>query len=246
MNAILIDNFSIIIPTYQEVKNIPELVKRIAQVDFGPRKFEVLLMDDNSQDGSVEIVEQLKTQYPWLNLIVRHEEKSLSRAVIDGYKHAQYPILITMDADLSHPPEKIPQMLAALSEQNVDFVIGSRYVSNGKIDDVWPMRRKFFSWFAAMVARVLIAANVKDPLSGFMAIRKDKCFGGAPLEPIGWKISLELIVKCHCKNVKEIPIDFSERLHGKSKLNTKVALNYFQHVRRLFFYKLFYTPTKNS
>jgi|SRR5579885_289719 dolichol-phosphate mannosyltransferase len=232
------NNFTIVIPTYREAKNIPDLLKRIASVNFHNRSFEVLLVDDNSQDGTEEIVDQLSTVYPWVRVIVRSNERNLSESVIDGFKNAQYPIVVTMDADLSHPPEKIPEMLAVLAEPGVDIVIGSRYVAGGSTDYYWPRSRKAASWLAALIARYLLSANAKDPLSGFLAIRKKTFFSAEQLNPIGWKIGLEIMIKCHCKNIREVPIHFAQRRYGSSKLNFRISIDYLTHVFRLMSYKL--------
>ena len=234
------DGFSIIIPTYHEAKNLPLLAKRIAAVDFGKRDFEVILADDNSQDNTIAVVEELSTHYPWLKLLTRHGKKrDLSDSIIDGFNLASYPILITMDADLSHPPEKIPAMLACLADPAVDAVIGSRYVKGGSTDPSWPMIRVFTSRFAALIARVLLSTPAKDPLSGFLAIRLKTLLAGGRLKPIGWKIGLEIIIKCHCNNIQEVPILFSQRRHGTSKLNFKISLDYLHHVVRLMCHKMF-------
>lgn len=231
-------NFSIIVPTFHEAKNIPELVKRIAQIDFGSCAFEVILVDDDSQDGTEEIVQSLQPHYPWLRLIIRKEKKGLSESVLDGFRQARYAVWVIMDADLSHPPEKIPEMLTALAQPDVDIVIGSRYVAGGSSDEMWPMIRKALSRFAALVARILVAVPVKDPLSGFLALKKDIFNSGIKLEPIGWKIGLEIMVKCRCKHIREVPIHFAQRTHGMSKLSFKVVINYLQHVNRLMWFKI--------
>lgn len=232
------DNFSIIIPTFHEAKNIPQLIQRISQIDVGERRFEVLVIDDNSQDGIEAIMQHLETTYPFIKLIVRHEPKSLSTAALAGFDAAQYPIVVLMDADLSHPPEKIPALLAALQDPAVDFVLGSRYVAGGSTDEVWPRLRKFTSYLSALITRVLLFAPLQDPLSGFFAVRKTTLQAGDPLRPIGWKIGLEIILKCRCSNIKEIPIHFSQRLHGQSKLNWKVAWDYCRHLKQLIFYRV--------
>lgn len=232
------DNFSIIAPTFHEAKNIPELIRRIAQVDFAPRVFELILVDDNSQDGIIEIVKSLQGQHPWLRLIVRSGQKSLSASAMEGFQAAKYPLVLLMDADLSHPPEKIPEMLEALADPSVDFVIGSRYIQGGSADEIWPVTRKLTSRIAALLAQILISRRVKDPLSGFFVLRKNKMRQGSQIKPIGWKIGLELMLKCRCQNIKEIPIHFSERLHGKSKFNLKVAYEYLCHVRQLLMFKI--------
>lgn len=231
-------NFTIVVPTYREAENIPKLVKRIAKVDFGNSAFEVLLIDDDSRDGIVEVVNTLNKQYPWLKLITRHERKDLSQSVITGFKQARYPIIITLDADLSHPPEAIPTMLAILSQPNVDFVIGSRYIAGGSTDHTWPWIRKFASLLAAFIVRLLMISPAKDPLSGFIATRKSTFLTADTLKPIGWKIGLEIMVKSHCKNIREIPIHFSQRHLGTSKLNFKISCDYLHHVIRLLWYKI--------
>jgi dolichol-phosphate mannosyltransferase len=232
------ENFSIVIPTFQEAKNIPDLIDRISKVDFAGRTFEVLIIDDRSEDGSVEIVERLRAQYPWLRMIVREAKRDLSQSVIDGFHDAKYPILVTLDADLSHPPEKLPEILEALSQPGVEVVLGSRYVPGGSMDEVWPLSRKIVSRLAAWVARVLLGVRLKDPLSGLVAIRKNTLLAGDPLSIIGWKWGLEIMIKCHCKKVVEVPIHFSQRKYGSSKLNFKIAMNYFQHIKRLAIYKM--------
>ena len=143
-----------------------------------------------------------------------------------------------MDADLSHPPEKIPLMLAILDQPNIDIVIGSRYVKGGSVDHKWPFIRKLTSRVAALLAKIVLINNVKDPLSGFLAVRKNTFVAGDPLTPIGWKIGLELMVKCRCKNIREIPIHFSQRRHGKSKLNFRISMDYLRHVMKLLRYRM--------
>ncbi len=226
--------FSIIVPTYQEAKNLPALIARIAAVNF-KQAFEVLLMDDNSQDETPTVVATLQQQHPWLKLIVNKGKRDLSRAIIAGIEQASYPIVITLDADLSHPPEKIPEMLAMLQEPGTEMVIGSRYIRGGSVDKRWPLSRILISRLSALLAWPL--ARVNDPLSGFVAMNKAVCFRGAPLNPIGWKIGLEIIVKSRCKHIKEIPIHFSERVIGISKLNAKQGINYLHHLAHLYGYK---------
>lgn len=233
-----LEGFSLIIPTYCEVKNIPMLIERIATVNFGNRPFEVLLIDDNSNDGTVELVHGLQKKYPWLRLIVRQQARDLSYSVLEGFREARYPLLITIDADLSHPPEKIPEMLMALTQPGVDLVLGSRYVLGGSMDEIWPLSRKIASRLAAGLAQLILFNNIKDPLSGFVAIRKSTLFAGDSFDFIGWKWGLELMIKCHCKQIREVPIHFSQRQHGKSKLNMKTALLYFQHIQKLALYKI--------
>ncbi len=224
---------SVIVPTFREVENIPHV---LARMDALRREhditLEVIFADDNSQDGSREAVEQ--SGFDWARILVRTEDPGLSAAVIDGFKEAKYPILICMDCDLSHPPEKIPQMVLALSAGQ-EFVIGSRYVPGGSTDDDWGLFRWLNSRIATLLARPL--TSIKDPMSGFFAMRKADFEAAIDLNPAGYKIALELIVKCGFTNTAEIPIQFTDRVHGESKLTLKEQLKYIQHLRRLYIHR---------
>jgi dolichol-phosphate mannosyltransferase len=154
--------------------------------------------------------------------------------VIDGFRAARYPVLVCMDCDLSHPPEIIPQMMLALSTGQ-QFVIGSRYVPGGSTDDDWGFFRYMNSLVATLLARPLTSA--RDPMSGFFALRKSHFERAKHLNPVGYKIGLELIAKCDFENIAEIPIHFADRVHGESKLSFKEQLKYIQHIRRLYLYR---------
>ncbi|HEX2548759.1 MAG TPA: glycosyltransferase, partial [Gammaproteobacteria bacterium] len=142
-------HFSIIIPTYQEAKNIPGLIQRITHINFEPRQFELIIVDDNSNDGTKEMMGQLMNKYMWLRLIVRNKTKCLSQSVIEGIENAKFPLCVIMDADLSHPPEKIPELLERLQNPHAELVIGSRYIAGGSSDENWPLARKIVSRLAA-------------------------------------------------------------------------------------------------
>jgi dolichol-phosphate mannosyltransferase len=201
--------------------------------------FELLVVDDNSQDGTLEIVQELQKTFPWLKILVRRQKRDLSQAVFDGFKHAHYARLVTLDADLSHPPENIPTLLKTLDEPGVDMVIGSRYVAGGSIDGVWPLSRKIASKLAAWSSRYLLPCPVQDPLSGFLALKKSLLATAPPFNLIGWKWGLEVMVKCQCKQIREVPIHFSQRQQGDSKLTVRTIYHYFQHLCRLMLYKTF-------
>jgi len=143
-----------------------------------------------------------------------------------------------MDADLSHYPEKIPEILAVLDQPEIDMVIGSRYISGGLIDQDWSYYRKIISHVSAWLARLLLILSIKDPLSGFIGIKKEVLNRANYINPIGWKIGLELMVRCQCKSIVEIPIQFSARQAGKSKLTLKVGWSYLQQLITLFLFKL--------
>ncbi len=224
---------SIVVPTYQEAENIPLLIDRVRQVrQESLADLELIFVDDNSRDGSVEAVERLGLD--WVKIIVRTSERGLSSAVLDGFRVARGEVLVCMDCDLSHPPEVIPKMILAL-KSGQQLVIGSRYVPGGTTDDDWGLFRWLNSQIATLLARPF--TSVRDPMSGFFAMRKSDFDKAHDLNPVGYKIALELIVKCGFENVGEVPIRFSNRIHGESKLSLKEQLRYIQHIRRLYIHE---------
>ena len=227
---------SVIVPTYREAENLPELIDRIEKVrnEFS-LDLDLLIMDDDSRDGTEQIVRDYSK--PWVHLIVRKANRGLSPAVLDGMQQAAKDALLVMDADLSHPPEKIPEMLDALAGGH-DFVIGSRYVRGGSTGGGWSVLRLLNSKAATLMARPL--TTVKDPMSGFFALPHSlyaQARHSNLLDPIGYKIGLELLVKCGCKQVCEVPITFTDRQRGSSKLSLREQLSYLRHLRRLYMHK---------
>ncbi|MGE8104792.1 glycosyltransferase [Allorhizobium sp. NPDC080224] len=224
---------SIIVPTFRECENIPRLIERVrALKEAHDISLELIFMDDQSRDGSVEVV--AATGLDWVRILERDGERGLSPAVIDGFRLARNPVLVCMDCDLSHPPEKIPQLILALSSGQ-QFVIGSRYVPGGSTDDDWGFLRWLNSRIATLMARPLTSA--RDPMSGFFALRRADFEKARELNPVGYKIGLELIVKCGFENVAEVPIHFADRVYGESKLTLKEQLKYLQHIRRLYIHE---------
>lgn len=227
---------SIIIPTYREAENLKVLIPRISAALAGTDiTFEMIVVDDNSPDSTPEVCQGLAGQYP-LRLIVRTTERGLSSAVLAGMQAAQGEFLCVMDADLSHPPEKLPEIVQALRNPVTDFVIGSRYVAGGSTAGDWGLFRWLNSKGATLLAWPLTSTH--DPMAGFIALRRQAYLDAAErLDPIGYKIGLELLVKCGCQKVVEVPISFQDRLHGESKLTLKEQLNYLRHLRRLYNYR---------
>jgi dolichol-phosphate mannosyltransferase len=170
----------------------------------------------------------------WVRLVVRNAEHGLSQAALDGLRRATGDVLVCMDADLSHPPEAIPAMLAKLHE-GADFVIGSRYTEGGSTAHDWGFLRWINSRVATWLARPL--THVSDPMSGFFALRRQTFEAGSEFNPVGYKIGLELIVKCRCERVVEVPIHFADRRFGASKLTLQQQLLYLAHLWRLYAFK---------
>jgi dolichol-phosphate mannosyltransferase len=223
---------SIVVPTYKEGANLPVLVPQIdGAMHAAGRSYEIVVVDDDSPDDTVGVCDALARGFP-VRLHVRKGERGLATAVIHGLRAARGEILAVMDADLSHPPDRLPDLVRPLREGRADFVIGSRYVVGGTTEEGWGLLRWLNSRFATCLAWPLTGAH--DPLAGFFALRRETFEAAAPLDPVGYKIGLELMVKCHCRDVVEVPISFHNRLHGESKLNLREQINYLRHLGRLY------------
>jgi dolichol-phosphate mannosyltransferase len=225
---------SVIVPTYKEAENLPSLIGRLRDVRRDSSiDLELLIMDDDSRDGTEEYIAGLGED--WIRLYTRTANRGLSRAVCDGLKCARGDVIVVMDADLSHPPETIPALVEALAAGH-DFALGSRYIEGGSTHDGWGVFRRLNSRAATLLATPFTKA--KDPMSGFFALLRSTYERAAgSLNPVGYKIGLELMVKCKCRRVKEIPFHFAERKSGESKLSLAEQARYIRHLRRLFIYK---------
>ncbi len=196
------------------------------------RSYELLIVDDNSKDNTPSVCLELSQKYP-LRLLVRQVPKDgLSGAVLYGMSHATGDILVVMDADLQHPPEKLPELIDMI-EQGADFVLGSRYMKGGSIETGWTVFRAINSHVATILARPF-AGKVTDPMSGFMALPRANYLSAKRLTPLGYKIGLELLCKTRAQHVKEIPIHFGKRIAGESKLSLKEQFRYLEHLSRLY------------
>lgn len=228
---------SVVVPTYREAENLALLVPRItASLTPTGLPFEIIVVDDDSQDGAADVIARLAQQGCPARLITRIGARGLSSAVIRGFREARGETLVCMDADLSHPPEVLPEMLAALRAPGVEFVIGSRYVAGGRTDEDWGPLRWLNSRVATLLARPF--TSVRDPMSGYFALPRCVFERAHRLNPIGYKIGLELIVKCGCRVVREVPIRFAKRHFGRSKLSLAEQWRYLRHLVRLAAFKL--------
>jgi dolichol-phosphate mannosyltransferase len=218
---------SIVIPTYNERENIAPLVERIDHA-LAPRDYEVVFVDDDSQDGTAELIDSLAGKYP-VRAIVRKDERGLATAVIRGIEESQGDIIVVMDADLQHPPEVIPDLLNK-TENGADMAIASRYVAGGGMKD-WGLTRRLISKGAIMLAHLLLPTirKVKDPMSGFFAFKRPS-LGKAHLSPRGYKILLEILIEGKFQNAAEVPFTFESRSLGASKLNARQQIEYLRHL----------------
>ncbi|CCF56331.1 hypothetical protein KAFR_0B00310 [Kazachstania africana CBS 2517] len=232
---------SVIVPAYKEKLNIKPLTTRLfaALGNEGSKSTELIFVDDNSQDGSVEEVESLQKQGYNVKIIVRTAERGLSSAVLRGFYDAQGDYVICMDADLQHPPESVPRLFDSLREN--PFVIGTRYAPGVGIDKDWPLYRRVISSTARMMARPLTVAS--DPMSGFFGLQKKYLLEAKEddINKEGFKIALELLAKLPLPNngekIGEVPFSFGVRTEGESKLSGKVMIQYLQQLKELYVYK---------
>jgi len=228
----LLPAVSIVVPTYREADNLPALIERVfAATTSAELQAEMIIVDDNSQDDTERIVADWGERYP-VRLVVRRTERGLSSAVLRGFEETKYDTFVVMDADLQHPPESIPELVKTLHCGDCDFVYGSRYVKGGRIVGNWTWFRRLNSWTATMFARPL--AKLTDPMSGFFALHRRTWERSARLDPIGYKIALELFIKGGCHRPAEVPITFGTRQAGESKLSLREQIKYLQHLARLY------------
>jgi len=223
---------TVIVPTYNERDNIPVLLERIDKaLSSHGIKYEVIIVDDNSPDGTADVAEKLSSKYP-VRVLRRPGKLGLSSAVLDGIKLAKSKVIAVMDADLQHPPEVLPKLYTRIKD-GCEIVIASRYVKGGSTKD-WSLLRKLISKIAIVIAHILIPKSraVKDIMSGYFMLRKD-VISNTTLNPRGFKILLEIIAKAKYSNVCEVPYTFDTRKYGKSKLGGKEIINYVLHALSL-------------
>jgi dolichol-phosphate mannosyltransferase len=225
----------LIIPTLNEAANIPTLLNRPqSALENVKVEYELIIVDDDSQDATSEIVHDYASHDPRIRLLVRKGQRGLAGAVIYGWRHTDATLLGVIDADLQHPPEILPALLDAIFEGH-DIAIASRYTGSNR-DSVseWSKIRYFISrcgtWMTTPLQRK--GVRVKDPMSGYFVVRRE-CVEGLDLHPQGFKILLDVLVKGRLRNAAEIPFRFATRHAGKSKADLKVALDYFSLLGKL-------------
>ena len=222
---------SLVIPTYNERGNIERLIAELIAA-FGGEGIaaEIIVVDDNSPDGTGELLDELSARYPNLQVIHRSGKLGLATAVTDGFARARGELLAVMDADFSHPPNTIPALAKALTEGGADLAIGTRDVQLNS-SSVRSLSSQIAIWFA----RPLTPA--RDPTTGLFALRRS-VIEGVSLSPLGFKILLEILVKGRYRKVHEMPFTFGDRWQGKSKYSFKEILAYLRHCLRLYIWRL--------
>jgi len=220
-------DLTVIIPTYKEESNVGTIIESVDKVfDQNGINGEILIVDDNSPDETIETVKNLQKTKPNLNLVVRTKDPGLSQSVVEGFRSARSEVFMVIDADHSHPTELIPDFFNEIKQGN-DVVIGSRYMAGGGIKK-WPLKRRIISLGATFLGRLLFP-EIHDPVSGFFAVKK-KVVDNAPLRPRGYKILLEILGKGKWEKSTEIPFEFTDRATGSSKLKSKTIIEYAEQV----------------
>lgn len=229
------ETVSIIIPTYNEYSSIQIIVPKLdAELKKARIQYRLIIVDDNSPDGTGKEAEKLSKSYP-ITVIHRKGKLGLATAVIDGFNAAKTDVIGVMDCDLSHPPDIIPKVIEPVLDNKADLALGSRYVKGGGVEN-WPLSRWIISKGATMLSRPL--TKVHDPMSGLFFLKKD-LLKGIILKPKGYKILLEVLVKCKIKKVVEVPYVFRNRYVGTSKCSTGTMLKYIQHLKDLYKFRIF-------
>lgn len=226
---------SLIIPTYNERENITLLLKEIFEVikTFREIDLEVIIVDDNSPDGTGQIADTMTNLYP-VKVIHRKSKMGLGSAVMEGFALSDRDYLGVIDGDLSHDPIIIAELINALKEY--DISIGSRFQKSSSVED-WRLDRKIISKIGVWLAKLV--ADISDPLSGYFFLRRD-VLNGVTLTSAGYKILLEILVKWQYLKTKEIPFVFRSREHSSSKLNAKEYLLFIKQILIFLYQK--YTP----
>ena len=214
----------VIIPTYNELENLPKLIPEVLSQD---ESINILIVDDGSPDGTGMFVEEEMKKNKRIHLLKREKKMGLGTAYIAGFKYAlqnNYDYVFEMDADFSHDPKELKNFLIAIKEN--DLVLGSRYINGVRVLN-WPMARLLLSFFASVYTRIITGMPIKDATGGF------KCFSRKVLESIdlnkvrsnGYSFQIEMTFKAYAKGfkIKEIPIVFVDRVKGKSKMSKKIV-----------------------
>lgn len=227
--------FSLIIPTYNESRNITHIIDILTNLldEALPNDYELIVVDDNSPDHTWEIAQNLIPDYPMLRVMRRQQERGLSTAVIRGWQASNGKVLGVIDGDLQHPPEILLKLLTTI-DQGADLAVASRHVEEGGVSN-WSIVRRLLSRGAQMIGLILlpdVLSRVSDPMSGYFLVRRS-AIAGHRLNPLGYKILLEVLGRGNIDQISEVGYVFQERKEGDSKVSWKQYIEYLHHLLRL-------------
>jgi dolichol-phosphate mannosyltransferase len=219
------ERFLVMVPTYNERENLPRKVPKVLAQD---ERIEILVIDDASPDGTGALADEMAAEFPRIHVLHRTAKEGLGKAYLAGFDWAlerDYELIFEMDADISHPPDALPRLIAAAAEY--DFVIGSRYVDGRVTVSNWPMSRLLVSYFGSWYARTITRMPVRDATGGFNCWRREVLLG-LRLDRVrsnGYAFQIELKFRAWCKGFTftEVPILFTERDSGDSKMSKKIV-----------------------
>jgi dolichol-phosphate mannosyltransferase len=226
---------SLIIPTYNESKNLGKLVGRLSSL-LDPvlgSAYELIVVDDDSPDRTWESALALAREHPKLRVLRRVGERGLSTAVIRGWQLANGDVLGVIDADLQHPPEAVLKLWSRM-HAGADLAVASRHVEGGGVSN-WSAARRILSRGAQLLGLLIlpsVVGRVSDPMSGYFMVRR-VALRGASLQPLGYKILLEVLGRGRIREVAEVPYVFQERVEGESKVSSRLYVDYLRHLLRL-------------
>jgi dolichol-phosphate mannosyltransferase len=227
---------SLVLPTYNEVQNLPRLIPRLISVlEREGVSFEIIVVDDDSPDGTWVLAGEMALTDRRLRVIRRRGERGLATAVTAGWRAAQGEVLGVMDADLQYPPEGLPELLKAMGEDaGVDVVVASRYAPGARLG-AWSPRREIVSRVAILLAKVAlpqVLSRLRDPNSGYFLIRR-RVIEDVDLHPLGYKILIEVLARGHWQRIVEVPHAYEGRHEGTSKLGFRQTVEFLCHLARL-------------
>ena len=219
---------AIVVPTFNESRNVPLLVEALRNA-LGDTRWEVVFVDDNSPDGTADRARALALQDPRVRVVHRFDRRGLASACVEGILATSAPYVAVMDGDMQHDETILLDMLARIRRGDVDLVVGSRYVEGGGMGD-WNKRRIAMSQFATTLANKLTKTAIGDPMSGFFMLTREAFMGSLPgLSSVGFKILLDIAASSPTPmRVAEVPFTFRTRQHGESKLDGLVLWEYLQ------------------
>ncbi len=219
---------SLVIPTLNESANLERMIRTLGDIfaDRGISDYEIIVVDDNSPDGTGDIADRMASEMPGRVCAVHRAGKaSLGTAAVRGWQQARGRVLAIMDCDFQHPPTLIPKLLAEI-ENGADIAIASRYTQGGKIP-AWSLHRRLASSLCTLATRIALGHavdRVTDPLSGCFAMKRE-VIKNATLKPQGFKVLLEVLGQGNFRTVREVPYEFATRTAGESKLRASVAFH---------------------
>ena len=219
----IMEKFSIVLPTYNEAENIKLLIPKLFE-SLRNFNIEVVVVDDNSPDLTWKVALELSKKYN-VKVIRRPKKFGLASAIIEGIYNASNNVCVVMDADFQHRVEDIPKLVKPIFEENYDLVIGSRYLKGYNLKGLG-FHRKIVSKPASDLAKIILGINVSDPTSGFFAINRERILYQTKWVLIGYKALQEILYRFRDLKVKEVPIVFEKRRYGKTKFGIGEVINY--------------------